>query len=176
MDSGSGHGSTGLGWAKDLEFAGCAWSCRLTFFHSLLPYSLKCLRGIKFCGLWFWWKFTNITSAKIFSMCGCSGWSYAAVSHVRVLTLLYTTWLLFCMGMRRSFHTTNPSDYNLENCLWLVTKTLATFKSCCLTAETRYVKCSSTDWLVQSIKHLFTATRANLGFQLGMTWRLDHCR
>ena len=39
-----------------------------------------------------------------------------------------------------------------------------------------YVKCSSTDWLVQSIKHLFTATRANLGFQLGMTWRLDHCR
>ena len=30
--------------------------------------------------------------------------------------LLYATWLLFCMGTRRSFQTMNPSDYTLEDC------------------------------------------------------------
>ena len=73
---------------------------------------------------------------------------------------------IFRMGPWRSFQTANPSDYTPENCPW----TYITFESHCPKtgySRNRYIECDITDRLLRSISHPFTATRANLGFQLG---------
>ena len=103
----------------------CYWFMSLKHvlcLHGSVPYSRKCLQDIKFCGLWLWWEFTNITSAKMFSVWGRGlGVVVGRVTQPSAMleyNLLYVTWLLFCTGMWRLFRTANLSDYTLENCLW----------------------------------------------------------
>ena len=106
-------------WCHNAYFSAAPIFPNHTTSNQSLPYSQKCLRGIKFAVCGFGGNSQTVHLLKF--LCGRGlGVVVSGIMQLSAMleyNFLYATWLLFSTGTQRSFQTTNPSDYTLKNCL-----------------------------------------------------------